>query len=337
MKKILYLLITSILLLNTSSINAETIDGRFYPTRVNVVAAPPQSINNLAGHFDHKINFVFSDIDGTLIPFSKTGPRAVMPESVKQAAQKLKGGNIPLVLVTGRSSWEAVQIAKRLENGTSSYIIAQQGTQIVNPEGKIIYEDNISHKTSLKILKDIEKFEKMNNKKLNVFIYLNGNLYTVGNFDLPYIIQKINVINSFKDIDKIKPNYALNKIGIYSYDMKELRAIQSFLHDKYPNYHIDISADCYCDITSPTATKGNAVKQLAQMLNVNLKYAAVFGDAENDVSMLQAIKQQGGLAIAVGNAMPAVKENASYVTAPVTENGFAKAVDEIIENNKILK
>lgn len=335
MKKILYLLLTLVLFLTSMPISADVIDGRFYPTTINISA--PQPIDNLVGHFDHKINFVFSDIDGTLIPFSKTGPRAVMPDSVKQAAQKLKKAQIPLLLVTGRSGWEAIQIAKRLETGSSSYLIAQQGTQIINPEGKTIYEDNINHKTSVKILKDIEEFQQSGNKKLNIFIYLNGDLYTVGNFDMPYIIQKITVINSFKDLDKIKPNYALNKIGIYSYDIKDLRAIQSYLKNKYPAYHIDISADCYCDITSPTATKGNAVRKLAKILNIDLKNAAVFGDAENDISMLFQIKQRGGLSVAVGNAMPAVKNSAGYVTAPVTENGFAKAIDKILENNALLK
>lgn len=335
MKKILYLFIALVLFLAPVSVNAEVIGGRFYPTIKKSDISHPQQINNLIGHFDHKINVVFSDIDGTLIPFARKGERALVPESVKLTAQKLQKAGIPLFLVTGRSSWEAKQIAKRV-GVENSYLIAQQGTQIMNPEGKIIYEDNISHKDSVKILKDIAKFEKDNKKKVNVFVYLKGDLYTIGNFDMPYIIQKISVLNSSKDIEKIDPKYALNKIGICSYDTKLLKSVQSYLKQKYPSYHIDISADCYCDITVGTATKGNAVKKLAEILKLDLKNAAVFGDAENDISMIELVKSKGGLSVAVGNAMTAVKSHAGYTTFAVTEDGFSKAIDKILENNELL-
>lgn len=337
----LYLLIIALTLFLTSTpINAEVIDGRFYPvpveTKTAEVITAPKSIDTLVGNFDHKINFVFSDIDGTLIPFNKTGPRAVVPESVKQTAQKLKKTQIPLMLVTGRSGSEAIQIYKRLETNNSSYLIAQQGAQILNSEGRIIYENNIDHKNSIKIFKSIEEFEKTNHRNLKLYFYFSGDLYTISKFDMPYIIQKSIAINSLKDLSKINPNYTLSSIGIYSYDMQDLKAVQAFLKKKYPKYNIDIAADCYCSITSPSATKGNAVKKLAEILKIDLKYAAVLGDAENDISMLKEVKQHGGLAIAIGNALPPVKTSANYVTAPVTEDGFAKAVDKILENNAVI-
>jgi len=71
-------------------------------------------------------------------------------------------------------------------------------------------------------------------------------------------------------------------------------------------------------------------------LGYDLKNAAALGDAENDISMLKLVRESGGVAIAVGNAFDSVKETANYVTLPVTEDGWSKAVNKIIENNKLL-
>lgn len=340
MKKFLYFTAIFILYLSSLPVHANKIDAikkPVYPIS-NVLrnGNESESIENLVGHFDHKVKVVFSDIDGTLIPFDKKGPRAVVPESVKQSAKKLDKAQIPLFLITGRSGWEAVQIAKRVGE-ENSFVIAQQGGQIINPEGKTIYEDNINHKDCMKILKDVEVFKKTHHKNFKVFLFFKGDLYTIGSFDLPYILQKMTVIKSYNELSKMDPNFTLNKIGICDSNIIELKTVQNYLRKKYPNYHIDLSADCYCDVTTATATKGNAVKKLAEMLNIDLKYAAVFGDSENDISMLKVVRDNGGLSVAVGNAMPSVKKNANYITYPVTDDGFAKAINKILENNAHLK
>ena len=112
--------------------------------------------------------------------------------------------------------------------------------------------------------------------------------------------------------------------------------VKDYLSKAFPNYNIVISGEYFCDVSSKTATKGNAIKKMAQILGVDLKNVAVFGDAENDISMLKQVKSSGGVSVAVGNAMPSVKESASFVTLPVTQGGFAKAIDEIFINNELL-
>lgn len=334
-KKIIYFLAAAIMLFNSAKIDAAVFDGRFYP----IISQPIQSyqlINNLPGHFKNKIKIVFSDIDGTLIPLNKNGTRGEVPVSVKKSAEKLKKENIPFVLVTGRSSLEAIEIARRA-GIEKTYVIAQQGAQIVTPEGKIIYNDNINNQDCKKILNDIDLFKTENHLNSKIFIFLDGELYTKEKVDLPYVFQKITVLNSFNELDKIKSNYTLNKIGIYDTDMNSLKLIQKYLNKKYPKYNIVISADCYCDISSASATKGNAIKKLSAVLGIKLKNAATFGDAENDISMLKLIKKNGGLAIAVENANSKVKSNANYVAPSPSDDGFAKAIDKILQNNSLLK
>lgn len=336
MKKFLFLLAALILFLNTAIVETKTITENFYSPAMAEESNVPKPISSFAGNFDHKITLVFSDIDGTLIPLVKSGPRGIIPQSVKEAKQKLSQAQIPMILVTGRSCIEATQIAQRMGNG-NTYIISQQGAEITNPQGQRIYEDYINNKDCKKIIKEIKYFNKKHSQDTKIFVFYNGIRYSDEKFTMPYNLDEPIALKSFDELGKMNPHYTLSKIGIYEPNPAKIRLIQTHLKKKFPNYHIDLSTDCYCDITTITATKGNAVKKLAQILKTDLKNVAVFGDLENDISMLSLVKANNGLAVAVGNAPDSVKNSGNYVTAPVTEDGFAKAVDEILKNNSLIK
>lgn len=302
------------------------------PTQTKIQpASAPLPIEQLSGHFKNKIKIIFSDIDGTLIPFEKTATKWAAPESVKQSVTKLKKAQIPLVLITGRAYPEVKTLAKSIGD-ENAYIITQQGAEIFNPQGKIIYKDYITNQDFHRIIKDVEVFNRLYGSRSPVYFTAEGQYYAFDNFKFPYMWQKLTILKSFNEL---KPNIEPSKIEIYEPNPKKMKLIQAYFKKTYPNYHVDLGADVYCSITGASATKGEAVKRLAKILNVDLKNAAAFGDAENDISMLKLIKEKGGLAVAVGNAMPKTKANANFVTAPVTQDGFAKAVDKILKISEI--
>lgn len=333
MKKILYILAVLALISNTVPTQAQNIKSNTNVAFTTIkLKNTPKSIDCLVGNYNNKIKIIFSDIDGTILRLDKKSAKAEVPEQLKQSVQKLHNANIPLVLTTGRAYVEASEIAKKIGND-NTYVITQQGSEITNPKGQIIYQDGIKDKDVYTILKDLESFKKSNKLTSKVVVFVDGKLYATEKFSLPYNWADVTVLKSFKDIGK---NFTSSAICIYETDPVKIRLIQAHLKTDFPNYHIDLSTDCYCDITSATATKGNAVKKLAGILGIDLKNAATFGDAENDISMLKKVRESGGLSIAVGNAMDKLKENADYVTSPVLECGFSKAIDKILENNREL-
>lgn len=317
----------SILLFTSIPMEAATIGGRFYPVTTESQTAH-QPIDNMVGHFDHKINFIFSDLDGTILPFNKATKMVEFPQSASLAIKKLHENQIPLVFTTGRSYGEAKDVAHRLGN-ENTYLITQQGAQIINPQGEFIYQDNIKKSDVPKILKKLEIFEKKNKTTLDIAVFTEKDTYANRDAALPCNWEKVNVVKSFKEL------YSANicKITVSDQNSKKLKSVQEYLKKEFPQYNVVISGEFYCDLSSKTATKGNAIKKLAKILNIDLKNTAVLGDAENDVSMFQLIKQNGGMAIATGNAMATVKYNASYITSTVFAGGFAKAVDKILLNN----
>ena len=82
----------------------------------------------------------------------------------------------------------------------------------------------------------------------------------------------------------------------------------------------------YLDVTDRLANKGQGMLELARSLGVPPAEVAVIGDGGNDVAMFE----QAGLSIAMGNAQPAVKDKAHFVTDSNEAEGFAKAMERFI-------
>lgn len=334
MKKFIITLVISVLALNHSPSLAQntnkTCDSSLTSTNSSIKL---KSIDNFVGNFDNKINIVFSDIDGTIARFDKNVKKPNLSPKSILAVKKLNKTKVPIVLTTGRVYIEAKEIAKVLGN-KNAYIITNQGAEIRNPQGKLIYQDNINYEDTKNIINLTETIIKSNNLKSKTVLFLNGKLYSTQKFELPYIWAPVTVVKSYSDLGK---SYTPCEIMIYDTNPVDLRLIQSNLKNNFPKYNINLSTHCFCDITSTTANKGNAVKKLAGILNIDLKNAATIGDAENDITMIKLIRESGGASIVVGNAMENLKANAEFITSTVDEDGFAKAIDKILENNALLK
>ncbi len=80
------------------------------------------------------------------------------------------------------------------------------------------------------------------------------------------------------------------------------------------------------EVFAPGVDKWHGLSWIAQRLNIPTEQVAVIGDEINDVAMLRA----AGCAIAMGNAVDAAKQHASYVTRPNHEHGVAHAIDQIL-------
>lgn len=82
------------------------------------------------------------------------------------------------------------------------------------------------------------------------------------------------------------------------------------------------TAPFYLEIIPASINKGQGVLDTCGALGIDPKEAMAFGDAENDIPMLRA----AGLGIAMGNAAPAVKGSADYVTLSNNDDGIAAAL-----------
>ncbi|AKE40097.1 Cof-type HAD-IIB family hydrolase [Corynebacterium camporealensis] len=77
------------------------------------------------------------------------------------------------------------------------------------------------------------------------------------------------------------------------------------------------------EVAAPGVTKAKGLDAVAQHFNVTAEQTITFGDMPNDIEMLQ----WAGTGVAMGNAAPAVKEAADFVTTPNSESGVANVLE----------
>jgi Cof subfamily protein (haloacid dehalogenase superfamily) len=82
----------------------------------------------------------------------------------------------------------------------------------------------------------------------------------------------------------------------------------------------------YVDVTHPDANKGAVVAYLSAALGMPPESIATIGDGQNDALMFAP----AGTSIAMGNASDDVKALADRVTAANDDDGFARAMHEIV-------
>ncbi|KAJ3616755.1 hypothetical protein Zmor_009046 [Zophobas morio] len=81
----------------------------------------------------------------------------------------------------------------------------------------------------------------------------------------------------------------------------------------------DLEDVIFYEFNNIEASKGNAVKFVANHLKVNLEKTIVFGDNFNDISMFEV----AGRSVAMDNASQAVKNKATNITGSVLEAGVS--------------
>ena len=90
------------------------------------------------------------------------------------------------------------------------------------------------------------------------------------------------------------------------------------------------SSPTYIEIVRPGVSKARAMLSLAEKRGIRAEEIMALGDSGNDVEMIRA----AGIGVAMGNAIPAVKEAADEIAPPCEENGFAEAVRKfVLEGN----
>ena len=75
------------------------------------------------------------------------------------------------------------------------------------------------------------------------------------------------------------------------------------------------------DVIAKESSKANGLKILCEYFHIPVSETYAFGDSMNDLEILQ----EAGTGIAMGNAVPKLKEVADYVTDRIDENGIYNA------------
>lgn len=274
-----------------------------------------------------KYKLVCVDLDGTLLKDDKTITKENI-EIIKEATSR----GVIVCIATGRILKFVDRIKDLLEIDTP--VIASNGGVLFYKENKLEI-NSLSYENILRI-KEIAK-------NYNVKIYLNTEDSIISEEVIPkdYSYNKINqqvldkykvniVENySFERLYKEDNKRAVKVICINKDDLEEVRKIRKALEDT-EKFEISSAEDYYCEINPKGISKGKEVEDLAKELGISIKEVICIGDGGNDIEMLK----RAGLAIAMDNGIPEVKEISDYITSNNNNSGVGRAIKNLIFNKE---
>lgn len=272
-----------------------------------------------------KIKLIASDLDGTLL----TDKKELTEVTRKTLDTAIKQG-IYFVPATGRC-FQAVPEAVRNYPGVE-YVITSNGGAIYSvSQKKRVYQCLLKERSVEAILAlDIPEC-------VVIEAFLEGIPYSeeryvkdpqafgATEYGAKYVQQ---TRHSVKDMPAFVREHKqeLDELGFVCGDAGVREAFREELLRSVPDIYITSSIPHLLEIGNCGAGKGKTLAYLLELLGISPEEAMAFGDADNDIDMLSAVKY----GVAMGNGSEACKEAAFLVADTNEQDGVAKIVQKYL-------
>ncbi|KHD85912.1 Cof-type HAD-IIB family hydrolase [Heyndrickxia ginsengihumi] len=258
------------------------------------------------------------DLDGTLLNDEKT--ISLKTKSVLQKA--MENGHI-VMISTGRPFRSSYQYYQELN--LHSPIVNFNGALIHHPRNDQwgIYHEPLSLDVVKTIIETCENFRLHNiiaEVKDDVYLHQHDpKLLDIFHAGSPTITTG-HLVQHLKD----HPTSLL----IHA-DQKDVKSIRQYLSDVHAEVidHRRWGAPWYIiEIVKYGLNKAVGIKKVADYYQIPQERIIAFGDEDNDLEMIE----YAGIGVAMGNAIPALKNIANDITLSNTEDGIALYLEETL-------
>lgn len=289
-----------------------------------------KDISTVCKKFKDCIKIVFSDVDGTISPHSD-----LISEKTIKAIEFLHSKKVPVILTTARCYKDTLPIIEQIKH-KPDYTIVLQGGEIIDKKGRAIMKNEISHDCGKKLLKWFHSL-KQKDDRLNLILYFNNEAYSLSDFKFPWkarcqVIKAPSYETFFRSKDTLQ-KAVLCRTGAKEKAFDPGTVISAFENSGIDELSMKTSGSSgFFEIQNKSVSKDKAINYLLKKFKIDSKYAACVGDSENDIEMLDFIRQNNGLAVAMGNASDNVAAHADAITTGVREDGFYNMIKNLYSN-----
>jgi Cof subfamily protein (haloacid dehalogenase superfamily) len=266
-----------------------------------------------------RIALVVSDVDGTLLTKDKT-----LTDGARGAVRRLHDAGIDFTITSSRPIIGMRFLIEPL--AITLPVGAFNGSCIVDPQLKPIELHLIPAPAAQRSLDVLDEFG------VDIWLFTNE-LWLTRRPDGEYVPHEKRAIRADPTIVEDFAPYlqVACKIVGSSSDAALLQRCEIAMQQALGAEATAVrSQSYYLDVTPPGCDKGTFVQTIAKRLDISTDAVATIGDMQNDLAMFRV----SGVSIAMGNATDDVKKMATHVTASNEDEGFAKAIDMILKENK---
>ena len=274
------------------------------------------------------IKLFASDLDGTIL--YGFGPDEYCFETI----QKIIDDGKYFSITTGRPLFKN-QAKSTGFMGYDVFYICMNGSLIRNSNFEMVYEEPISKKAMAELLDafPVSHMEYTTADGLMVTMskeeyieyrlrdendmFAKGDKLTAFMENITFDAKREDILNA--NIIKIN--------GRFIKEEEQFKQVTEYCKNHTEDLNNTPYRPDWCEITSSKASKGLAVKKLASILNIREEEVAVFGDAENDLSMLSVFEN----AYVPENGTDEAKQYAKEITPPCIEHGILNKMRELLK------
>jgi len=242
----------------------------------------------------------FFDIDGTILP-----PNHIIQQSTKDAIKQLQEKGIEVVIATGRTIVDTLDVAKQLNVDSFLTFNGAYGIR----KGKELFTTSFPRPLVEKVLQEGQKEQ----------------------FDV-LVLTKEGTSTSTYEAERVRHFSKRLHMDIFELSEKhkeETLGMTILLDRNYQNNHEELSLvkcnidiDFSYDLLLKEVNKGTAVERYLKEIGVDKSEAFAIGDGMNDKEMLAYV----GMGVAMGNASKDLHPYANYITTSVEEDGIFNAL-----------
>ena len=268
------------------------------------------------------------DIDGTLM-----NSRGELTAATRDALDAASGAGIHVVLATGRSYRRALPLVEPLS--ISVPLVTTSGALIKEPlEHRTLFQSRFERELLLDTLEIVAAagYEAM----LQADTFDRGyDFFCVRReVEQPELAEFLALNSGFEcvrpDLMTDPPEGCFAAVVMGTHD--EMLELERLLHARLPrrlSTHVLRSpryGGYMCEIALHGVTKWSGVLRLADDWAIEPREIVAVGDDVNDILMIR----EAGLGIAMGNALPQVKEAADRIAPSHDEDGLVRVVEWLL-------
>jgi Cof subfamily protein (haloacid dehalogenase superfamily) len=264
------------------------------------------------------IRLVIADVDGTLVTQEKR-----LTEEAVAAARELNAAGITLAITSGRPPRGMRMLVEplRLEGQIAGF----NGGVYVYPDMSVV----ATHLLSPEVAK--EAMRLILEGGLDAWLYTTDDWLVRDKYG-PHVARETMTVAFDAKVTRRFPDELLSRavkiVGVSDDHASVARCETKAQSSLGLRASATRSQPYYLDVTHPLANKGEVATTLSKLLGIEPSEIATIGDGPNDVLMFK----RSGLSIAMGNASEEVKAQAEAVTATNENEGFAKAMRDLVLN-----
>ena len=260
---------------------------------------------------------ILSDMDNTILP---KGEKTVSARTHEAFLKALSAG-LPIGPSSGRArSWVPPMFSE--DEACCATAVATNGLEVYL-EGRCIHHEYFSHEALLGLLDVLGK-----HPGCGLLCFQDSRPYIVRGTK-EELAQSFPAYAETADVRSTLPEGAITKVNVFQCGITraETQELVDALNAEAEGFDFDVAFPGYLNAMPAGWNKGRGIKVLCEAIGCSTDEVVVFGDANNDLAMFEAVPNS----VAVSNATAEAAAAARWHIGACRDDAVAQAIECLAE------